>query len=159
MCYELPDDKIWMRYAIMLADRAVSRGEISIGAVLVLDGCIIGEGWNSSITCNDPTAHAEVMALRQAGKVIRNYRLLHTTLYVTLEPCIMCFGAMIHARIFRLVFGAKNSKGGVLVSHKGSLDRVMFNHRIVFTGGVLQKLCSNQIAGFFCNKRKKNFSL
>ena len=101
-------DEYWMRHALELARRAWEQGEVPVGAVLVQGDRVIGEGWNRPISQCDPTAHAEIMALRQGGKVIDNYRLLDTTLYVTLEPCVMCAGAMVHSRITRLVYGAKD---------------------------------------------------
>lgn len=106
----MKNDEHWMQHAIILARYAELRGEIPVGTVLVINDNVIGEGWNCSIINNDPTAHAEILALRQGGKNMKNYRLLETTLYVTLEPCIMCATAMIHARINRLVFGTKNKK-------------------------------------------------
>ncbi|MGM3312391.1 tRNA adenosine(34) deaminase TadA, partial [Enterobacter hormaechei subsp. steigerwaltii] len=102
----------WMRHALVLAQRAWEEGEVPVGAVLVHNNQVIGEGWNRPIGRHDPTAHAEIMALRQGGLVLQNYRLLDTTLYVTLEPCVMCSGAMVHSRIGTLVFGARDEKTG-----------------------------------------------
>lgn len=136
-------DIYWMQQALKLAEFAASKDEVPIGAVLVLDNQIIGEGWNQPIATNDPTAHAEIIALRQGAQKINNYRLINTTLYVTLEPCTMCIGAMIHARIKRLVFGAYDSK------NTGS----RFPAGINYTGGILQQECSDLLIGFFKNRR------
>jgi tRNA(adenine34) deaminase len=136
-------DIYWMRQALQLAEFASSKDEVPIGAVLVLDNQIIGEGWNQPIATNDPTAHAEIIALRQGAQHINNYRLINTTLYVTLEPCTMCIGAMIHARIKRLVFGAYDYK------NKGNDG----NHQINYTGGILQQECSDLLTEFFKKRR------
>lgn len=153
-------DIIWMRYAIVLAGFAVFYGEISVGAVLVYNGNPIGYGWNSSIMYNDPTAHAEILALRMGGKFLNNYRLLKTTLYVTLEPCIMCVGAIMHARIYRLVYGAIDNKFRYYRSRTW-LKNIMVKHRILLTTGILEKECAVQLINFFIQKRKyyrsKNF--
>lgn len=148
-------DVIWMRYAVVLADYAEFLGEVSVGAVLVYNGSIVGYGWNSSIMCNDPTAHAEILALRMGGRILGNYRLLKTTLYVTLEPCMMCVGAMIHARICRLVCGAINNKVSLRTEWNVNMLKYMFNkHNIVFTFGVLETVCSKKLINFFVRKRK-----
>jgi len=119
-----------MRHAVRLAHLAESEGEVPVGAVLVKDETVIGEGWNRPIVDNDPTAHAEIMAIRQAGKRVSNYRLLDTTLYVTLEPCLMCVGAIVHARIGRVVFGAKDPKRGAIVSALQLSDLQFLNHQV-----------------------------
>lgn len=142
-----------MRYAMSLAQRAQSENEVPVGAVLVLDEQIIGEGWNRSITTHDPTAHAEVMALRNAGQQLQNYRLCDTTLYVTLEPCAMCVGALIHARIKRLVFGAYDLKAGAIVSAMSLHEQPHFNHRFDWQAGVLQEECSAMMSRFFKARR------
>ncbi|AKC60686.1 tRNA-specific adenosine deaminase [Blochmannia endosymbiont of Camponotus (Colobopsis) obliquus] len=143
-----------MRCALMLAQQATSVGEVSVGAVLVLNNKVIGIGYNNSIHYHDPTAHAEILALRCGGKILRNYRLLHTTLYVTLEPCIMCVGAMIHARINRLVFGAKDKKIGAVGSFMHILKYPGINHSISVTTGILNCLCSKQLSNFFKQRRR-----
>lgn len=147
-------DSIWMRYAIVFADYANLSGEVPVGAVLVYNGKIVGFGWNSSITHNDPTAHAEILALRMGGRCFSNYRLLGTTLYVTLEPCIMCIGAILHARIYRLVCGAVDKKSNAILL-KNMLRYFMNKHRILLINGVLENECSMQLNNFFLQKRKK----
>lgn len=146
-------DEIWMRHALMLAGRAEAEGEVPVGAVLVLNGAIIGEGWNRSIGHHDPTAHAEIMALRQGGQQAGNYRLLKATLYVTLEPCVMCAGAMIHARIGSLVFGARDEKTGAAGSLMDVLGHPGMNHRVELTGDVLAQACAAQLSEFFRRRR------
>ncbi|SBT81915.1 tRNA-specific adenosine deaminase [secondary endosymbiont of Trabutina mannipara] len=150
-------DKLWMNHALMLTERAEVEEEIPVGAVLILNGNIIGEGWNSSIGHNDPTAHAEIIALRQGGQRIKNYRLLESIMYVTLEPCIMCAGAMIHARISRLVFGAKAKKNGAAGSFLNILKNKNINHKIIINSGIQAQQCSLQLSKFFqqCRYRKK----
>lgn len=149
-------DEVWMRHALMLAARAQAEGEVPVGAVLVLNGAIIGEGWNRSIGHHDPTAHAEIMALRQGGQQAGNYRLLNATLYVTLEPCVMCAGAMIHARIGRLVFGARDEKTGAAGSLMDIIGHPGMNHRIALTGDVLAQACSAQLSEFFRHRRAQH---
>ena len=145
-----------MRRALELADKAESLGEIPVGAVLV-DGTgkIIGEGWNLSIVNSDPTAHAEIVALRHAAQCIQNYRLLNTTLYVTLEPCTMCAGAILHSRIKRLVFGASDAKTGAVGSRFHFFDDYKMNHSLEITGGVLQEECSRRLSAFFQKRREQ----
>lgn len=147
------DDEFWMRHAMMLAGCAEGKGEIPVGAVLVMNGTVIGEGWNSSIGHHDPTAHAEIIALRQAGRTVGNYRLLSAALYVTLEPCIMCIGAMIHARISCLVFGAWGDKSGAARLLIDVLHYSSINHQITVTDGVMAKACSEQLRNFFRHRR------
>ncbi|URJ25017.1 tRNA adenosine(34) deaminase TadA [Candidatus Blochmannia ocreatus (nom. nud.)] len=148
-------DILWMRHAITLANYASVMGEISVGAVLIKNNKLIGLGWNASIHQNDPSAHAEIIALRTGGKFLNNYRLLDTTLYVTLEPCIMCIGAIIHARIYRLVCGAKNNKIGYTTTYlKNMLQHPTKNHNISLTTGILEQECANQLNYFF--KRQRN---
>ena len=147
------NDEHWMRYAIRLAQRAQDQGEVPIGALIVKDNCCIAEGWNQPITSHDPTAHAEMIAIRNAGKALRNYRLIGATLYVTLEPCVMCMGAIIHARIERLVFGANDPKRGA-VCHALNLTEVSFlNHRVEWRGEVLGDICSTMLLDFFRERR------
>lgn len=148
-------DSYWMRQAMNLALRAAREGEVPVGAVLVKDGALIGEGWNRPIGSCDPTAHAEIQALRAGAKNINNYRLLDTTLYVTLEPCAMCAGAIIHSRIKRLVFGAYDPKGGAAGSVFEILGTDKLNHRLEFTGGILEVECANLLTEFFRIKRNK----
>lgn len=145
-------DTFWMQKAIELAKKAADHDEVPVGAVLVLDDEIIGEGWNQPISIQDPTAHAEIMALRKGATKLNNYRLLNSTLYVTLEPCVMCVGAMLHARIKRLVFGASDPKTGAVASVFQLLDQ-KHNHQIQYEGGVLAKECGDLLKDFFKNKR------
>ena len=148
-------DLYWIQHALTLAKQAVERGEVPIGAVIVdANQQILAETANTPIEHNDPTAHAEVLALRQAGKTLDNYRLLDTTLYVTLEPCAMCVGAMVHARIKRLVFGAWDPKSGVVESTMKLLNAPHFNHKITWDGGVLEQACSTLLKTFFANRRR-----
>ncbi len=146
-------DEFWMRHALRLAGRAEAEGEVPVGAVLVLGDRVIGEGWNRSIGRHDPTAHAEIMALRQGGTVLGNYRLVGTTLYVTLEPCVMCAGAMIHGRVGRLVFGARDEKTGAAGSLCDILRHPGINHFIDITSGVLEPECSSRLSAFFRGRR------
>ncbi len=142
-----------MRRALALADRAENEGEVPIGAVLVRDDTVLGEGWNSVISLQDPTAHAEVMALRDAARVEGNYRLPGTTLYVTLEPCTMCAGALIHARVERLVFAAREPRAGVVCSTCSLLDEPRYNHRVSWQEGVLADESSQRLQAFFRARR------
>lgn len=143
-----------MRRALELADRAADSGEVPVGAVVVRAGEILGEGWNQVIACNDPSAHAEIVAMRAAATRTTNYRLPNTTLYVTLEPCTMCTGAMIHARIKRLVFAASEPKAGVICSRCCLLDEPWYNHRFSWEGGVLAEESSARLQAFFRARRK-----
>ena len=146
-------DEAWMRYAIRLAQRAEQQGEVPVGAIIVKDDRCVAEGWNSSIAQHDATAHAEILALRKAGRMLKNYRLVDTTLYVTLEPCVMCMGAISHARIKRLVFGAFDPKRGA-VCHALNLSSASFlNHCVSWQGGVLQAECSDVLREFFKARR------
>ena len=146
-------DEQWMTYALSLADKAEAQGEIPVGAVLVRDKQIIGEGWNQSITLNDPSAHAEMQAIREAGKLIGNYRLINTILYVTLEPCPMCAGLLVHSRIQRLVFGASDLKSGAAGSVMDLLRDERLNHQVEVTADVLAKQCGDKLSSFFRNRR------
>ncbi|MCQ9123410.1 tRNA adenosine(34) deaminase TadA [Rodentibacter caecimuris] len=148
-----------MRLALDLADKAESLGEIPVGAVLVdSEGNVLGEGWNLSITENDPTAHAEIVALRHAAKKVQNYRLLDTTLYVTLEPCTMCAGAILHSRIRRLVFGASDYKTGAVGSRFHFFDDYQMNHTVEITGGILAEECGEKLSAFFRKRRAEKRS-
>lgn len=149
-------DEQMMHRALLLADKAERIGEIPVGAVLVNEqGEIIGEGWNLSIVNADPTAHAEIMALRNAAQHVQNYRLLNTTLYVTLEPCTMCAGAILHSRIKRLVFGAADYKTGAVGSRFHFFDDYKMNHSLEITAGVLQEECSQKLSAFFQKRREQ----
>ncbi len=143
----------WMQQALLRADYAASLGEVPVGAVLVYEQRLVGEGWNRPIAGHDPTAHAEMMALRQAGQALGNYRLLNTTLYVTLEPCVMCAGAMIHGRIKRLVYGACDAKTGAAGSLLDVLGHPLMNHHIEVLGGVLAAPCADKLSQFFKQRR------
>ena len=144
----------WMRRALMLAARAADEGEVPVGAVLVKQGTVIGEGWNRPIAARDPTAHAEIQALRDAARRAGNYRLPTTELYVTLEPCAMCAGAIVHARVERVVFGAADPKGGACGSVFDLLPSDQrFNHRTDCIGGVLEAECAALLREFFRARR------
>jgi len=153
------NDEYWMRYAMALAARAQENDEVPVGAVLVHQGKVIAEGWNHPIACHDPTAHAEMMALRAGGKALSNYRLLETTLYVTLEPCAMCAGAMVHSRIARLVFGASDAKTGAAGSLLDIPGHPGMNHRITVEGGLLAEECAAQLSAFFRERRAQKKAL
>ena len=145
----------WMRHALALAERARDEDdEIPVGALVVdADGKVIGEGWNRNITDHDPSAHAEIVALRRAGQAVGNHRLIGCTLYVTLEPCAMCAMAMVHARIVRVVFGAFDPKTGSAGSVFDLLTDPRHNHRLEVTGGVLADACGALLSGYFRGKR------
>jgi tRNA(adenine34) deaminase len=147
------DDERFMREALRLAADAAARGEVPVGAVVVLNGSIVGCGFNQPIGTHDPTAHAEIVALRDAGTRVRNYRLAESTLYVTIEPCQMCVGAMVHARVARLVFGAVEPKAGAIESAMRAHDHPALNHRMVAEGGVLEEECRDVIQAFFASRR------
>jgi tRNA(adenine34) deaminase len=147
------DDEYWMTYAIELAERAAKQGEVPVGAVLVADDKIIGEGYNCPIGTCDPSAHAEVVALRHGAACLKNYRLNNSTLYVTLEPCIMCVGAIVHARVERLVFGAYDLKAGAVQSVFQMLDTHKLNHRVTYVGGLLSVQCGHLLTEFFRLRR------
>ncbi|MEY3105928.1 MAG: hypothetical protein RIT35_88 [Pseudomonadota bacterium] len=146
-------DELWMRYAFRLAQRAEEQGEVPVGAIVVKDDQCIAEGWNMSIATHDPTAHAEMVALRKAGLVMENYRLCQSTLYVTLEPCVMCMGAIIHARVKRLVFGAFDPKRGAVCNALSLANTSFLNHQISWDGGVLEMECSELLKCFFRVRR------
>jgi tRNA(adenine34) deaminase len=147
-------DEKFMRQAIKEAERAGQRDEVPIGAVVVLDGKIIGRGYNQPVRRNDPTAHAEIIALRKAARKIGNYRLVNATLYVTIEPCAMCAGAMVHARIRRLVYGAEDAKAGGVKSVFQICTENSLNHQVEIEGGMLADECRALLQSFFKRKRK-----
>ena len=142
-----------MRRALELAGDARRRGEVPVGAVVVLDGAVIGEGFNQPISSKDPTAHAEVVALRDAAQRIGNYRLTGATLYVTIEPCLMCVGAMIHARVALLVYGTPEPKAGAIESALRAHEHPALNHRLDVQRGVLAEECRAIIQAFFEERR------
>lgn len=147
------DDVLMMNYALSLASCGAKQGEIPVGAVICVDGKIIAEGYNCPIGTNDPTAHAEIVALRQACQTLQNYRLpKNSTLYVTLEPCTMCMGALIHARIGRIIYGAAEPKSGAITTLKLS-DLPYYNHKTKVSGGLLACECGQMLSAFFKNKR------
>lgn len=143
----------WMRHALVLAQRAAAEGEVPVGAVLVKDGVIVGEGWNRPIALHDPSAHAEMIAMRAAAAALGNYRVPGTTLYVTLEPCVMCAGAIIHARVSRLVFGARDPKAGAVDSVYDVIARPRLNHVVAWSGGILEEECGAVLREFFRSRR------
>jgi len=153
----MTDDERWMRHALVLADRAEREDdEVPVGAVLVgEDGALLAEGWNRNITEHDPTAHAEIVALRQAGMRLGNHRLLGTTLYVTLEPCAMCAMAMVHARIARVVYAASDPKTGAAGSVFDLLTDARHNHRVEVQGGLMADEASARLSAYFRAKRAK----
>ena len=146
-------DQFWMSIAIELAKQAGESGEVPVGAVLILDDKIIGEGRNQSIELNDPSAHAEIQALREAGSKIGNYRLNRSKIYVTIEPCTMCIGALVHARIEKLIFGAREPKSGAVSYPIDILEKNSFNHRFKVIEGVLEDECSQLLRNFFRARR------
>jgi tRNA(adenine34) deaminase len=143
----------FMQTALALAEQARQLGEVPVGAVVVLDGRVIGEGFNQPISATDPTAHAEIVALRDAGKRIGNYRLNGANVYVTIEPCQMCVGAMIHARIARVIYGTPEPKAGALESAMRAHEHPALNHRMEALGGVLEEECRAAIQRFFADRR------
>jgi tRNA(adenine34) deaminase len=146
-------DEKFMRLALAEAEKALQAGEVPVGAVVVRGGEVIASAHNGTVGLKDPSAHAEILALRRAAAEEGNYRLAGTTLYVTIEPCLMCAGALIHARVSRLVFGAPDPKGGAVVSLYGVLQDGRLNHRVEATGGVLREACSEILSRFFREKR------
>lgn len=147
------DDFLWMRHAIQLAETAKKNNEVPVGAVLIQDNQIIGEGWNRPISHCDPSAHAEIVALRHGALTIKNYRLINSTLYVSLEPCLMCMGAIVHSRVKRVVFGAYDTKAGAVENffQMGGTDKL--NHRVQCEGGLLAEQCSVLLSRFFQARR------
>lgn len=152
-------DRHWMQRALSLARQAAEQDEVPVGAVVVIDGEEVGAGFNAPITSQDPSAHAEIRALRDAAARRGNYRLSGATLYVTIEPCTMCIGALIHARISRLVYGATEPKAGVVESRARLLEAPHFNWRMEATGGVLADECREEISRFFARRRAEKARL
>lgn len=148
------DRQRWMRQALEQAEVAGAAGEVPVGAVVVVDETIVGRGYNQCIASNDPTAHAEIVALRDAARHVENYRLPTATLYVTLEPCTMCAGAAVHARIRELVYGAEEPKSGAVVSTARVLDNAELNHHVRVVGGVLAAECGDVMRTFFAELRR-----
>ncbi len=152
-------DEQFMAQALALADTAEELGEVPVGAIVVRDGLVIGRGWNRPITGHDPTAHAEIMAMRDAAAQEGNYRLPGSTLYVTLEPCSMCAGAIVHARIETVVFAAFEPKAGVVKSNGDFFASDFLNHKVLAKGGLLQKESSEKLSAFFAARRELKKSL
>ncbi|MGE0594697.1 MAG: tRNA adenosine(34) deaminase TadA [Vicinamibacterales bacterium] len=148
-----PQHVLWMRRALDLARRAGEQGEVPVGAVVAIGGDVVAEGWNHPIAASDPTAHAEIVAIRAAARHVRNYRLRGATLVVTVEPCLMCVGAMIHARIGTVVFGAAEPRAGALGSALAGHETPGLNHRLAVVGGVLGDECRQLMVEFFRERR------
>ncbi|MBV2129423.1 tRNA adenosine(34) deaminase TadA [Arsukibacterium indicum] len=148
-------DQYWMQQALQLAAKAEEAGEVPVGAVIVKDGVLIAEGYNQMISLNDPSAHAEMQAVRQAGQLLQNYRLTDCTLYVTLEPCSMCAGMLVHSRLARLVFGASDYKTGSAGSIMNLVQHPQLNHQLEVTGGVLADQCAAGLSAFFQRRRQE----
>jgi tRNA(adenine34) deaminase len=142
-----------MQHALALAQHAQQQGEVPVGAIIVLADRIIAQGWNQPIQGVDPTAHAEIVALRAAAKTLQNYRLMNTTLYVTLEPCAMCLGAIMHARVKRIVYGALDPKSGALGGACNLHQDFSWQHKLTYTGGVLEQECKHILQDFFQARR------
>ena len=149
----------FMHEALVLAKRAAAGGEVPVGAVVVLNGEIVGRGHNQPISSVDPTAHAEIVALRDAAQRVGNYRLTGATLYVTVEPCLMCVGALVHARIDTVVFGTPESKAGALESTQRAHEHPALNHRLTIVSGVLASECRDLMKEFFAKRRTSNLEL
>jgi tRNA(adenine34) deaminase len=150
---ELEKDELWMQEALRAAQRALDAGEVPVGAVVVRAGKIVGRGFNRNITDSDPAAHAEIFALREAGASIGNHRLTDCELYATIEPCAMCAGAMVHARIRRLIYGADDPKAGAVHSVLRVLNHPSLNHQMEIRGGVLAGTCAEVLQDFFRSRR------
>lgn len=149
------DDEKWMQHALTLADKAQAMGEVPVGACVVYQGQVVGEGWNTPISDHDPSAHAEMTAVRAAAKALGNYRIVDATLYVTLEPCSMCAGMLVHARVKRVVYGAKDAKTGAAGSVMNLLRHSALNHQVEVTQGVLSEQCAHKISAFFKLRREE----
>lgn len=159
MATKIRDDVYWMRMALREAKKAEALAEVPIGAVIVRDGVILGRGHNLRETSNDPTTHAEMLAIRKAAKKVQGWRLTGATLYVTLEPCLMCMGAIILSRLQRVVFGCMDPKGGAAGSLYDVSNDARLNHRVEVTAGMLEEECSALLSGFFQNLRQKKRAL
>ncbi len=151
-------DETFMRAALELAAEAHRRGEVPVGAVVVLDGTVIGSGFNQPISAHDPTAHAEIVAMRAAAQHLGNYRLTGADLYVTIEPCQMCVGAMVHARIARVIYGATEPKAGAIESAMRAHEHPALNHRLQAVGGLLEDECRAMIQQFFEQRRPRSLA-
>ena len=149
----MSSDELWMEEALRAAHRALQSGEVPVGAIVVLDGKVIARGWNQNIGANDPTAHAEIVALREAGAALGNYRLGDCDLFATIEPCAMCAGALVHARIKRLVYGADDPKAGAIRSVMQVANHPQLNHAMEVQSGVLGGRCGELVQTFFKNRR------
>ncbi|MCS3470590.1 tRNA(Arg) A34 adenosine deaminase TadA [Pseudomonas sp. JUb42] len=149
------NDQYFMREALALAAEGALLGEVPVGAVVVQDGVIVGRGFNRPISGNDPSAHAEMVAIRDAAQAVSNYRLPGTTLYVTLEPCSMCAGLIVHSRIMRVVYGALEPKAGIVQSQGQFFAQGFLNHRVLYEGGVLGEECGAMLSEFFRMRRAK----
>ena len=149
-----PTDEDFMRAALAEAEVSREQGEVPVGAVVILDGIVIARGHNAVIGLSDPTAHAEIVALREAARAVGNYRLTGATIYSTIEPCVMCAGALVHARIARLVYGAKDPKAGAVESHFGVCTTDFLNHQVSIKGGILEDECRRVLQSFFRDRRK-----
>ena len=147
------NDELWMEEALRCAQRALEIGEVPVGAVVVCDGRVVGRGWNQNIADSDPTAHAEIMALREAGASLGNHRLGDCDLFATIEPCAMCAGALVHARLRRLVYGADDPKAGAVRSTMQVLSHPGLNHKVAIRGGVLAGRCAEILQEFFRKRR------
>jgi tRNA(adenine34) deaminase len=147
------NDELWMEEALRSAQRALEAGEVPVGAVVVSEGRIVGRGWNRNIADSDPTAHAEIVALREAGATVGNHRLAECELFATIEPCPMCAGALVHARIKRLIYGADDPKAGAVLSVVPVLNHPRLNHKMEVRGGVLAGRCAELLQTFFKNRR------
>lgn len=147
------DHRHFMREALALADTAASAGEVPVGAVVVVDGQVVGRGHNQPISTHDPTAHAEIAALRDAARALENYRLPGATLYVTVEPCLMCLGAAIHARVSTIVYGTSEPRAGAVESSQRVWEHPSLNHRVVMVAGVLAGECRQRMRTFFLERR------
>ena len=145
--------ELLMKEALVQAKKALKKGEVPIGAVVVLGDEIIGKGHNQPITKKDPTAHAEIIALKEASNILENYRLNEAIIYTTLEPCLMCAGALVHARIKKIIFAAQDIKSGVVVNNGGLIQSEFLNHKVSFEGGILEKEASKLLKDFFLEKR------
>lgn len=153
---DVKNDEDWIRYAMTLAQRAEALGEVPVGAVVVdNEGQLLGEGWNTPISTHDPSAHAEMNAIRAAALSRNNYRVTDATLYVTLEPCPMCAGLLVHSRIRRVVFGAFDEKTGAAGTVMDLTSHPALNHQLVVTGGILAEQCATQLSMFFKRRREE----